>query len=50
MFITPRAVETETDLKGIVDDLRRRMENIDDAFDVFRRANPPVPGGTAAKP
>jgi general secretion pathway protein D len=50
MFITPRAVETETDLKGIVDDLRRRMENIDDAFDVFRRANPPVPGGTAGKP
>jgi hypothetical protein len=26
------------------------MQYLDDAFDVFRRANPPVPGGTAGKP
>ena len=38
MFITPRVVENELDLKSIVDDLRRRMERIDDTFDVFRRA------------
>ncbi len=30
MFITPRVVENEVDLKGVVDDLRRRMEKIDD--------------------
>lgn len=40
MFITPRVVESEIDLKDVVDDLRRRMEKIDDNFDVFRRANP----------
>ena len=32
MFITPRVVETEKDLKGIVDDLRRRMEKLEDVF------------------
>ena len=38
-FITPRVVETEIDLRGIVDDLRHRMEKIDDTFpDVFGRA------------
>jgi general secretion pathway protein D len=40
MFITPRVVETELDLKNVVDDLRRRMEKIDDSFDVFKRAQP----------
>ena len=38
MFITPRVVENEIDLKGVIDDLRRRMQQIDDDFDVFRRA------------
>jgi len=50
MFITPRVVETETDLKSVVEDLRRRMENIDDAFDVFRRPQAPVAGGVTEKP
>jgi general secretion pathway protein D len=50
MFITPRTVETEIDLKNIVDDLRRRMENIDDTFDVFRRPKTPVSGGATGKP
>jgi len=38
MFITPRVVEGEVDLKGTIEDLRRRMQQIDDSFDVFRRA------------
>jgi general secretion pathway protein D len=42
MFITPRVVETEIDLKNVVEDLRRRMEKIDDTFDVFRRAKASV--------
>jgi len=48
MFITPRVVETELDLKGIVEDLRRRMENVDDNLDVFRRLNPPAPAAAPA--
>ena len=50
MFITPRVVETEIDLKGMIDDLRRRMQHIDDTFDVFRRPKSPVPGGATGKP
>jgi len=50
MFITPRVVASEIDLKGVVDDLRRRMENIDDTFDVFRRAKSPVSGSPPANP
>ena len=41
MFITPRVVEGEADLKGTIEDLRRRMQQIDDTFDVFRRAKAP---------
>jgi general secretion pathway protein D len=50
MFITPRVVDNEIDLKGIVDDLRRRMEKIDDTFDVFRRTSTVVPDTTNGKP
>ena len=50
MFITPRVVESELDLKGIVDDLRRRMEKIDDTFDVFRRTSTIAPAATNGKP
>jgi len=50
MFITPRVVETEVDLKDVVDDLRRRMEQVDDAFDVFKRQKSPVSGGAPGKP
>ena len=32
MFITPRVMETEVDFKGVVDDLRRRMDKLGDAF------------------
>ena len=41
MFVTPRVVESELDLKTVVDDLRRRMERIDDTFDVFKKALAP---------
>jgi general secretion pathway protein D len=32
LFITPRVVENEFDMKGVVDDLRRRMERLGDVF------------------
>ncbi len=41
MFITPRVVENENDLKSTIEDLRRRMQQIDDTFDVFRKAKAP---------
>jgi len=37
MFITPRVVESEVDMKGLIEDLRRRMEKIDDSFNVFTK-------------
>jgi general secretion pathway protein D len=43
MFITPRVVESEVDMKGIIEDLRRRMEKIDDSFNVFTKAQLPSP-------
>jgi len=42
MFITPRVVENELDLKTVVEDLRRRMEKVDDTFDVFKKIVNPV--------
>jgi len=41
MFITPRVVESELDVKALIEDLRRRMEKIDDTFDVFKKLLPP---------
>ena len=35
MFITPRIVESELDLKNVMDDLRRRMQKLDESLDVF---------------
>ena len=46
MFITPRVVESELDLKTVVEDLRRRMERVDDSFDVFRKILNPVAPAT----
>jgi general secretion pathway protein D len=43
MFITPRVVESELDVKGVVEDLRRRMEKLDDTWDVFRRTTSEKP-------
>jgi general secretion pathway protein D len=50
MFITPRVVENENDLKNTIEDLRRRMQQIDDTFDVFRKAKSPDPYGSAPNP
>jgi general secretion pathway protein D len=47
MFVTPRVVENEIDLKNVVDDLRKRMGKLDDNFDVFTRAqSPPNPANS----
>jgi len=32
LFITPRVVENETDYQRVIDDLRRRMERLDEVF------------------
>jgi general secretion pathway protein D len=32
MFITPRVVESELDMRNVIDDLRHRMEKLDDVF------------------
>ncbi len=50
MFITPRVVEGEMDMKGIIEDLRRRMEKIDDSFNVFTKAQLPSPAANPGKP
>ena len=46
MFVTPRVVETEADLKTIIDDLRRRMYKLDDSFEVFQKISTPVAPAT----
>jgi len=46
MFITPRLVETDGELRSAIEDLRRRMQQLDDTFDVFQRALR-VPGSPA---
>jgi len=38
MFITPRVVENETDVRRVIDDLRRRMEQLDQMFPVKKVA------------
>jgi general secretion pathway protein D len=50
MFITPRVVDTEADMKGIIDELRKRMEKIDDAFPVFGTVQGTWPQPTPGKP
>ncbi len=46
MFITPRVVESELDNKAVIDDLRKRMQKIDDNFDVFLTKQPAQPAVT----
>ena len=41
MFITPRVVENETDVRRIIDDLRRRMETLDGVFPIKNMTAPP---------
>jgi len=44
LFVTPRVVDTEFDVRGAVDDLRRRMERLDGAYPAV------VPGGAPGLP
>ncbi len=38
LFITPRVVENESDYKRVIEDLRRKMEQIDDLFPTSKNA------------
>jgi general secretion pathway protein D len=38
LFITPRVVENESDYRRVIDDLRRKMEQIDDLFPASKNA------------
>ena len=42
LFITPRVVENEIDIRGAIDDLRRRMDNIDAYIPLIRPIIGPV--------
>jgi general secretion pathway protein D len=47
LFITPRVVENEVDIRGAIDDLRKRMENLDAVIPAIRPIIGPVfPGNT----
>ncbi len=46
MFITPRVVENEGDVRRIIDDLRRRMETLDGVFPIKNM----TPGSANAAP
>jgi general secretion pathway protein D len=48
LFITPRVVETPMDIQGVVDDLRRRMERLDDVFQTLAPAVRPAAAPVAA--
>jgi general secretion pathway protein D len=43
MFITPRLLETEMDLRGAMDDLRKKMESLDEVFPGAKQAAPEPP-------
>jgi general secretion pathway protein D len=49
MFITPRVVENEVDLRNVIDDLRRRMGQLEDSFP-RGKPPPPVPPLPAPEP
>jgi general secretion pathway protein D len=42
LFITPRVVDTEVDLRAAIDELRRKMDNLDAVFPVMRPILGPV--------
>jgi general secretion pathway protein D len=41
LFVTPKLMDNEYDTRGIVDDLRRKMERLDSAFPATRPGGPP---------
>ncbi|MFO1281210.1 MAG: type II secretion system secretin GspD [Burkholderiales bacterium] len=48
LFVTPRVVESANDLRGVVDDLRRKMERLGDLFP--RRSSDAIPALPEAAP
>jgi general secretion pathway protein D len=50
LFITPRVVENEVDLRGAIDDLRRRMDNLDAIIPLMKPILGPVFPYTPANP
>ena len=42
LFVTPKVVDNEYDTRGVVDDLRRRMERMDATFPAQRPGGPPA--------
>jgi general secretion pathway protein D len=48
MFITPRVVENELDVKSVVDDLRRRMGRLGEEFPAAKPAAPSAPAPSQA--
>ncbi len=42
LFITPRVVESELDMRGIMNELRRKMENMDAIIPVIRPLLGPI--------
>ncbi|HVF64202.1 MAG TPA: type II secretion system secretin GspD [Casimicrobiaceae bacterium] len=43
LFVTPKVMENEYDVRGVIDDLRRRMERLDQAYPPARPGGPPQP-------
>lgn len=41
LFVTPKVMESEYDTRGVIDDLRRRMERLDSVFPASRPGGPP---------
>jgi general secretion pathway protein D len=42
LFITPRVVESELDMRGVMNELRRRMENMDALVPIIRPLLGPI--------
>jgi len=41
LFVTPRVLDTDFDVRNAVDDLRRRMERLDSAYPAVIPGGPP---------
>jgi general secretion pathway protein D len=50
LFITPRVVENEVDIRGAIEDLRRKMDNMDALFPMIRPIIGPVFPNTQVNP
>ncbi|HEV8502743.1 MAG TPA: type II secretion system secretin GspD [Casimicrobiaceae bacterium] len=50
LFVTPRVVENMNDINTVINDLRRRMDNIDELFPGGSRSGRIYPAGTTTMP